>query len=193
MPNPWEGAPCPGATSIASLGWHHCWREQGDGGAKTKGSCCCHLGQLSTFTVQHVHLHPCLNSINTPFCFTLDDSRALIGHEEIHQAAAWCGGRVPIASGSCRAAAPRLLNGWQLPQNSPNIIHLLQHGRSLCGAEGEPESPLPLLMNTTWALWLAELQGLGLGGARSQLFAGNRDGKSCFQPEELLGEPDCRT
>lgn len=82
----------------------HCWREWWDGGGKSKGSCCSHLGELTTFMVQHVHLHLRLSSINTLFCFTLDDRRVLIGHEEIHQAAAWCSRWVPTASGSCRAA-----------------------------------------------------------------------------------------
>jgi len=37
-----------------------------------------------------------------------------------------------------------------------------KHRCSLCGAEGEPGTLLPLLTNSTWASWCAELEGIGL-------------------------------
>lgn len=106
-----------------------------------------------------LHLHLCLRSVNTLFCFALDDRRALIGHEEIHQAAAWCSPGSPQ-----HLAAAELLQGWRLPQNSPNIIQ-------------PPQALLQEANLNLCSCCSCRAQGLygslGLGGARSQLFAGN--------------------
>lgn len=128
---------------------------------------------LSFRAVKHIHLHPCPNSINTLFCFSPENTKALIGHEAIYQGAAWYGCRVPIASGSCFAAAPRLHNGWCLPQNSINVLQSLPLP---VRAECEPKTPLLLLINSTRLYSL-----LGLGQARSRLSAGNKDDNVCFQ------------
>lgn len=98
-----------------------------------------------------LHLHLCLSTVNTLFCFAPDDRKALIGHEEIHQAAAWCSPGSPQ-----HLAAAVLLQGWRLPQNSPNIIHppqkLLQEANlNLCSCCSRTAQGLLWLAGAWWS------------------------------------------
>lgn len=72
-------------------------REEG----RARGAAAAFQGSQPHPQCSTVHLHLCLRSSYALLCFTPDDTRALIGHEEIHQAAAWCSCWVPTASGSC--------------------------------------------------------------------------------------------